>query len=219
LIGLLILLTGAVVGFSFGFRELAEKSSRMEHLERALMELRAAMNIDSVRQYNIHKVMAIIEHYDPQMPAETKYEIASEIYEMALKYPNLSVDLICAVITHETGATWNVAAKSPAGALGLMQVMPVTGMFVAREEGLPWTSPEEVLFNPISNIRIGARLLSSLIDVYGVDGGLAAYNGGERRAALWVANKQAKDILWPETQAYIPSVLKLYEKFRAQAIS
>ena len=71
--------------------------------------------------------------------------------------------------------------------------------------------------NAITNIRLGCRYLSSLIHAYEIDGGLAAYNGGERRAALWIKNnRQDESILWEETRGYIPAVLRLYKQFREE---
>jgi len=88
---------------------------------------------------------------------------------------------------------------SKAGAMGLMQVMPVTGMFVANYEGLTWTAPDEILFNPVYNIRLGSRLLSSLIEKYNLEGALIAYNGGEKLAATWLTNGRDSNTLWKET--------------------
>ena len=76
------------------------------------------------------------------MPVHQKYEIADEIIKMTTKYDNLSVDLICATITHESAGTWNPEIKSPAGAKGLMQIMPATGMFVAAYEDISWSSSD-----------------------------------------------------------------------------
>jgi len=104
-----------------------------------------------------------------------------------------------------------------AGAMGLMQIMPTTGMFLCDYEGIQWTTPEDILFNPIYNVRLGCRYLSSLIHAYEVDGGLAAYNGGEKRAAMWLRSNRQNDILWEETRGYVPAVLKLYKKFREQS--
>ena len=53
-----------------------------------------------------------------------------------------------------------------------------------------------------------------MISIYDVDGGLAAYNGGERIAAMWIKNDRNDDILWDETRKYIPSILKLYEQYQ-----
>jgi soluble lytic murein transglycosylase len=170
------------------------------------------MNVDTVRQHYIQKTMGVIADYNPAMPSDERYDIASEIYDMSIKYDNLDVDLLCATITHESAQTWRANIRSKAGAMGLMQVMPATGMFIAHFEGITWTSPQEVLLNPIYNIRIGARYLSTMISLYGLEGGLAAYNGGERRAALWVAGGADNESLPTETRDYVPAVLAIYKE-------
>ncbi|NIM01267.1 MAG: transglycosylase SLT domain-containing protein [Acidobacteria bacterium] len=80
----------------------------------------------------------------------------------------VSADLIKAVALVESGFT--ETARSPKGALGLMQLMPAT----ARRYGV--TNP----FDPHENLQAGARHLGSLLDRY--DGDLtltlAAYNAG-----------------------------------------
>lgn len=210
---LLVLMTA--FGFSFKYLAKDETNEKMQRLERTLQDLRAALHSDSIREYNIQKVMAIIDNFNPNMPSNLKYDIANEIYKMSLKYDNLDVDLICATITHESAMTWEPKVKSGAGAMGLMQVMPPTGMYIANYEEITWSTPEDVLYNPIYNIRIGCRYLSSLIDYFDdVDAGLAAYNGGPKQAALWVANGKADGILWAETQYYVPAVLKLYQEYQ-----
>ncbi|MDQ7053556.1 MAG: lytic transglycosylase domain-containing protein [candidate division KSB1 bacterium] len=211
----LFVLSSVLIGFTFQFASIThDQRERIRELERSLQTLKAAINIDSVRQYNIQKVINIINRHNPDMPSDLKYQIANEIYEMSIKYTNLDVDLICATITHESNHTWDPEIVSRAGAMGLMQIMPTTGMYVSQLEGIPWTTPEEVLFNPIYNIRIGCRYLSSMISIYDVDGGLAAYNGGERIASLWLKNDRDDNVLWAETRKYIPSVLKLYEQYQ-----
>ena len=190
------------------------QSTKIGELERALHELSSRMNVDSIRQYSIQKVIAIIDRYNPKMESSLKYEIANTIYEMSVKYPNLDVDLICATITQETGKTWEPRVVSPAGAMGMMQLMPTTGMYVAAVEGLNWTTPEHVLFNPILNIRLGSRYLSSMIQEFEIDGGLAAYNGGQRIAARWVKQNYATGILYAETANYVPSVKRFWQEYR-----
>jgi soluble lytic murein transglycosylase len=186
----------------------------MHSLSRELVDLRSAMNIDSVRQYKLQKILTIIEKFNPDLSSSDAYDIANEIYEMSVKYTNLDEDLLCAVITHESARTWDARVVSSAGAMGLMQIMPVTGFFLAEYEGISWTSPEDVIFNPIYNIRMGARYLSMLSEQYGLDGALAAYNGGERQAALWLANGKDDKYLWAETRQYIPLVMKLYDSYQ-----
>jgi len=215
---LIVITCLSVISFSFKYYSFEETAAKVSDIERTLQNLRAAMNVDSVRQYNIQKIMGIIEEYNYNLLPNQKYEIANEIYNMSIKYPNLDVDLICATITHESALTWRPDVKSEAGAMGLMQIMPTTGILLAQAEGIPWTTPQDILFDPIYNIRLGCRYLSALIKSYNTDGGLAAYNGGEKRAALWIANDRNYSLLWEETRGYVPAVLKLYEKFKNQGI-
>ena len=49
---------------------------------------------------------------------------------------------------------------------------------------------------------------------YDLDGGLAAYNGGEKRVGMWLAQNKLDTVLWPETRKYVPSVLELYDEYR-----
>jgi len=191
---------------------------KMEALSRELVDLRSAMNIDSVRQHRIQKVLSIITKYNPSLSSLDAYDIAGAIYEMSIKYTNLDVDLLCAVITHESAKTWDPRIVSKAGAMGLMQVMPVTGMFVAHYEGLTWTMPDEILFNPVYNIRLGSRLLSSLIEKYNLEGALIAYNGGEKLAATWLTNGRNSDTLWKETREYVPAIQVLYKNYLSEKL-
>lgn len=189
-------------------------SQQIEQLQRETRLLSSIAEIDSIRRENYNKVISVIDRFNPDMPVAMKQDIAHEITDAAMKYENLDVDLICATITHETAFTWDPEIISPAGALGLMQVMPATGKFLARIAGMDWTTPQEVLFDPVTNIRLGSRYLSSLIEMYEIDGGLAAYNGGGKRAAMWLAQNRAHGVLYEETQNYVPAVLSLYESFR-----
>jgi soluble lytic murein transglycosylase-like protein len=65
---------------------------------------------------------------------------------------------------------------------------------------------EQILFNPVYNIRLGCRYLAGLVETYGIEAGLAGYNGGERCAEIW----QRKGTLPRETVFYVPSILKIY---------
>ncbi len=80
-----------------------------------------------------------------------------------------------------------VAAQSPAGALGLMQVMPATGKAVAQRFGLPW-SERRLHQDAEYNARIGLHYLGMLAERF--DGEIAmmaaAYNAGPPRVSAWV---------------------------------
>lgn len=200
--------------YSTTIARMADLEHGMVDLENKMVDLEAKMNVDSIREYNIQKIIGIFDEHNTELSQREKYEIANEIYTASQKYANLNVELICATITKESGPSWKTDLISSAGAMGLMQIMPVTGMFMASYEGITWTSAEDVLLNPVYNIRIGTRYLSALIDMYGVEGGLAAYNGGETRARMWLAEGKRDGILYAETQAYVPAVIELYEAYK-----
>ncbi len=193
-------------------------NGKVLELGKSVQTIEALAQFNNSYQNNEQKIVTIMNRFNKKMPAAMKQAIAGEILEMTFKYPNLDVDLICATITHESARSWNPKVVSKAGAMGLMQIMPRTGMWLARFEGVEWTSTEEVLFDPIQNIRLGTRYLSKLISTYDLEGGLAAYNGGWKRAKKWLANDKADGILWAETRSYIPHVLKLYDKYRGTAL-
>ena len=117
--------------------------------------------------------------------------IHQSIRTAAQKY-NLSEELIRSVIQAESN--FRPDAVSPAGAQGLMQLMPAT----ARELGV--TDP----FDVEQNIDGGARYLKKMVDRFNGDIklALAAYNAGPGTVERYNGN-----VPYPETQRYIQRVL------------
>jgi soluble lytic murein transglycosylase-like protein len=115
-------------------------------------------------------------------------------------------ELVRAVIVVESG--FNPRAISRRGAIGLMQLLPST----ARRYGA------FNAFDPEQNIHAGAHYLADLITRYGgekLELVLAAYNAGED-----AVEKYGRRIPpYKETQAYVPSVLRMYHALRAQAVA
>ncbi len=101
---------------------------------------------------------------------------AAEAVIAEAKRNRIEPALVLAVMHTESG--YYNFARSPVGALGLMQIMPATGEMLAREAGIPWTGPE-MLFEPALNLRLGTRYLALLHARYGDwTRALAAYNWG-----------------------------------------
>lgn len=118
----------------------------------------------------------------------------------AAKETRVDPALIHAVIKVESG--YNPAARSSAGALGLMQLMPGT----AKRYGVK--NP----LDPAQSIQGGARYLRDLKVMFddNLHLVLAAYNAGEE-----AVKKHGRRIPpYRETIAYVPKVLEYYRKFR-----
>ncbi len=106
-------------------------------------------------------------------------------------------------------------ARSPVGAMGLMQLMPATAKETARKFGIPLASPNQALV-PEKNIQLGAAYLSQ---VYGQFNGnrilaSAAYNAGPGRVRQWLRGADhlafdvwVENIPFDETRQYVQNVL------------
>jgi soluble lytic murein transglycosylase-like protein len=105
---------------------------------------------------------------------------------------DLPVRLIEEVIAAESDG--KVGAVSPAGAMGLMQLMP--GTWAALRARLALGADP---FDPADNILAGAAYLRELRDRYGAPGFLAAYNAGPGRYEASLAGRP----LPLETRAYV----------------
>lgn len=97
-------------------------------------------------------------------------------------------------------------AKSPKGALGLMQLMPGTWVELSVRYGLG-IDP----IDPHDNIMAGAAYLREMHDRFGSPGFLAAYNAGPDRYEQHLATGRP---LPPETQAYVVALTPLFDHER-----
>ena len=79
-------------------------------------------------------------------------------------------------------------ARSSAGALGLMQLLPTTAAKVAKDQGLTY-SAGKLASDPVYNATLGAAYLREMVDEFGPAVALiaAGYNAGPRRPRDWIA--------------------------------
>lgn len=134
---------------------------------------------------------------------EDRSKILASIDRAAAQF-GLPSALIQAVVKAESG--YQVRALSPAGAQGLMQLMPAT----ARELGV--TDP----FDIDQNIRGGAQYLRNMLDQFDGDLHLAlsAYNAGPGTVAKYAGN-----VPYAETRAYVQRVLRYAEAFSSPEVT
>jgi len=94
--------------------------------------------------------------------------------------------LVVAVI--RTESAFNAYAVSGVGAMGLMQMMPTTGNFLATRRGTTLRH-RQTLFDVELNIELGTAYLASLLREFGsVEASLLAYNGGPAYARRVLRN-------------------------------
>nr|WP_245215524.1 lytic transglycosylase domain-containing protein [Pararoseomonas baculiformis] len=110
-------------------------------------------------------------------------------------------------------------AVSPAGARGLMQVMPATAAYITGDSNLREGGGLRRLHNPGYSLELGQRYLLHLAGQENVKGDLirllAAYNAGPGNLSRWMpANRHRDDpflfiesIPFNETRAYVQRVL------------
>ncbi|TXC65840.1 lytic transglycosylase domain-containing protein [Piscinibacter aquaticus] len=137
-----------------------------------------------------------------QIAPEVK-ALAPLLREAALAH-GVDEELLKAVIAVESG--FNARAVSPRGAIGLMQITPVTGDRYATP--LERRTPAATrLLDPKINVHTGARMLADLNRRYGgIDVALAAWNAGE--GTVRRHGGKLPDIA--ETRAHVQMVLELY---------
>jgi soluble lytic murein transglycosylase len=84
-------------------------------------------------------------------------------------------------------SSFDIAALSPSGARGLMQLMPATAQQVAHQIGEP-TSPVALTTDPSHNMRLGTAYLRGVLDQFGGTApfAIAAYNAGPGRVNQWL---------------------------------
>ena len=128
--------------------------------------------------------------------------------------------LVAALV--ETESRGDAAAVSDKGAVGLMQLMPSTAAWVARQQGRP-APPAARLLDPRENISLGTWYLAYLLRRYGGNSylALAAYNAGEhnvdawRAAGIWRGDvRDMGRIPFPETRRFVRRVQALRHLYR-----
>ena len=142
------------------------------------------------------------------------------VYEYATEY-NVDPLLVFAVIKAESN--FKKDATSTSNAIGLMQLMDSTADEVASNIITDTTFESNMLFDAKTNIKIGTKYLSELLQKY--DGNyylaVAAYNAGIGNVTEWIQKGIIKkdgtdieNIPFKETNNYVRKILRDYEIYR-----
>jgi hypothetical protein len=167
----------------------------------------AQEGVTDLRSYPVPHAEALRTTRVPSTDRSRQYD---DIIDQQARLQDIRPDLVRAVVQVESG--FNPFARSPKGALGLMQLMPAT----IRQFGV--RNP----FNPGENVRAGVAYLRRLLDRYENNEqlALAAYNAGPeavdrhgravppyRETRQYVAQIHHLALAPPTTQAPTSSVI------------
>ena len=129
-----------------------------------------------------------------------------------------------AMARQESG--FSPTARSPVGALGILQLMPSTAKKVARRMKLRYSAKK--LLDPAYNIALGSKYLKELLTKYNNNYVLAtaAYNAGPHRINEWLSLRPITDdwghwvatIPYKETRKYVQNIMT-YSKIYAAKLS
>jgi len=155
----------------------------------------------------ISRYEAKAQFIDDHLPVVNEYtgseitarRILAAVYENSIQY-DLPAELILSVIKVES--EFNPKANSRAGAIGLMQVMPVTGIYVGRSLGYS-IGNEDDLYDIERNIQIGVVFLKECIERLGEKRGLGYYYAGRHTQYYSQYTKKiaAAQELWADESA------------------
>ncbi len=190
----------------------------------ARREWRAALG----RMSEADKLAAALLAHDWDWHDRAVYTVAGTSFrgDYALRFPmpfaehvsaaardfTLEPALIYGVLRRESA--YRADARSRAGALGLMQLMPGTARGVARALGTQVQRAD--LLRPATNIRFGSKYFRDMLDRFGENQALAAaaYNAGPHRVQRWLPRERARSadawvdtLPFRETRGYVRAVL------------
>ena len=139
--------------------------------------------------------------------------------QRAARRYGVPLSLVMGVMRQESA--FSSKAESSAGALGLMQIMPLTGQYLAR---VPMSEPWDpaILLEPSVNVMLGVKYLSELQNRFGdLELVLAAYNAGPSAVQRWL-NRRPEDLAafveaipYDETRDYVVKVISWMRRFEA----
>ncbi len=175
-------------------------------------ELKAAGTLASEWGWYNKGIMAMISgghwnHLDVRFPLAYQNEI-----EKVSTKTNVEVPLLYAITRQESA--FREEAKSHAGAMGLMQLLPSTAKQTARKNGMKINKSD--LLEPETNLALGGHYISELLNKFNGNRILAAaaYNAGPHRVSRWLNDKSLvpfdiwiETIPFHETRGYVQNIL------------
>lgn len=171
--------------------------------------------------------IAVIAGKKAYQKSEYEFKLAShpmEYQEYVDKYAReygLDKYLLYAVI--KTESSFDSEAVSNVGARGLMQIMEETFDWIQFRLGEEGETAYDDMFDPETNIRYGAYLVSYLLETFGqdVETAAAAYHSGAGQVSEWLDDgelssdgKKLDEIPSSTASHYVDKIMKAYETYK-----
>lgn len=200
-----------------------EKKDRAKYLELARLYHQAGQYHELLRLMQGHFWLWIVRGGENVPQRFWEYAYPLSFFDIISQYTtdsDLDPFLVQALMMAES--VFDPNAMSPAGALGLMQLMPATGERLAAGLGMSIASPAQYL-RPEINIRLGTTYLKQLLELFDqqLPPVIASYNAGEHRVKDWWREAYRDDpaafvamIPYRETQNYVQKVLWYYQEYQ-----
>ncbi len=154
---------------------------------------RAAEHSSLATPTTISVYARVLHHINPDMPSWQSHDLARHVLANAQRW-RIDPKVLVAIVTVES--QWNTGAISPAGAIGLGQLMPGTAATLR-------VNPH----NPAQNLSGAARYLSGLLSRFGnYRLAFAAYNAGPRAVENYGGVPP-----YAETQNYVVRVMSQFK--------
>ena len=163
-----------------------------------------------------------LRKHDPKYHYRYRYPVPyfDTIHHYALRY-EVPLELALAIMRTESGFRPDVVSN--VGAVGLMQIMPMTGKKIAARLGEADTFRQADLYDPETSIRYGLWYLGELLKKFQGQWPLAiaSYNGGPHNVERWLADNRhlswdafVESIPFSQTRNYVKKVLKVASTYR-----
>ena len=160
---------------------------------------------------NQTKAVFLTQYMNLLFPLEFQEEV-----EIASQRWQVDRSLIFSIIRQESA--FNVRARSPADAFGLMQLIPSTARQTAKKNQIPYRNFRD-LYRPLKNIFLGTAYIKSLLNQYdnNFSFSVSAYNAGNTPVDKWKEKLKDQDILewienipYEETRTYVRLLIRNY---------
>lgn len=177
--------------------------SEADNLSKKHLRLRPLLMHEYFNNQAYGRSLAIANQLPSSQSERNLYRFPLAYWEMIQQKAQereLDPYLILALIRQES--LFDPQARSPAAALGLMQLLPSTASRVAKQIGVSPPSNEQ-LFQPEINLVLGTQYLKDLLQRYSNDWfkAIAAYNAGEAAVDRW-----EKEILTDDTEEFVERI-------------